>query len=407
MLDFLKRNKKEKELQAAREEAKLAEQQRKEEEKSKLREQQAKIAKHAEGGEKIHRALRNIDLENYEMLAEQKESKLSTGSIEQYIRVIDKIEQVLDDATISDVDTTEIDDDLVQLVALFGIALESGNEKTATKLLKGIAEGVKFTRTPFIYSNEEQRQEIARRRRKDINVLLLLGRCQEYVDRVQKSLEELETYSKELNTKKEESEQRAKEMLSNNPLLNDKITRVKMKKEPLTREIQQYVNALNDAIDSRNKLKASELLKGKKGKNLQVIGDTMTNINLVAFGTPELFGNVAIEQLDHLYEDFKEDVKAAAKEEERLKNLNEAVETTIETMFQHEISDKDIQKMREFYGDLQAEKEEEEKRKKAVKEQKRKEEEERERKQKEKEREEQMEASRQKHSEDHRTMITQ
>lgn len=36
-------------------------------------------------------------------------------------------------------------------------------------------------------------------------------------------------------------------------------------------------------------------------------------------------------------------------------------------MFQHEISDKDIQKMREFYGDLQAEKEEEEKRKKAVK----------------------------------------
>lgn len=133
----------------------------------------------------------------------------------------------------------------------------------------------------------------------------------------------------------------------------------------------------------------------------------MTNINLVAFGTPELFGNVAIEQLDHLYEDFKEDVKAAAKEEERLKNLNEAVETTIETMFQHEISDKDIQKMREFYGDLQAEKEEEEKRKKAVKEQKRKEEEERERKQKEKEREEQMEASRQKHSEDHRTMITQ
>ena len=296
---------------------------------------------------------------------------------------------------------------IVQLVALFGIALESGNEKTATKLLKGIAEGVKFTRTPFIYSNEEQRQEIARRRRKDINVLLLLGRCQEYVDRVQKSLEELETYSKELNTKKEESEQRAKEMLSNNPLLNDKITRVKMKKEPLTREIQQYVNALNDAIDSRNKLKASELLKGKKGKNLQVIGDTMTNINLVAFGTPELFGNVAIEQLDHLYEDFKEDVKAAAKEEERLKNLNEAVETTIETMFQHEISDKDIQKMREFYGDLQAEKEEEEKRKKAVKEQKRKEEEERERKQKEKEREEQMEASRQKHSEDHRTMITQ
>lgn len=407
MLDFLKRNKKEKELQAAREEAKLAEQQRKEEEKSKLREQQAKIAKHAEGGEKIRRALRNIDLENYEMLAEQKESKLSTGSIEQYIRVIDRIEQVLDDATISDVDTTEIDDDLVQLVALFGIALESGNEKTATKLLKGIAEGVKFTRTPFIYSNEEQRQEIARRRRKDINVLLLLGRCQEYVDRVQKSLEELETYSKELNTKKEESEQRAKEMLSNNPLLNDKITRVKMKKEPLTREIQQYVNALNDAIDSRNKLKASELLKGKKGKNLQVIGDTMTNINLVAFGTPELFGNVAIEQLDHLYEDFKEDVKAAAKEEERLKNLNEAVETTIETMFQHEISDKDIQKMREFYGDLQAEKEEEEKRKKAVKEQKRKEEEERERKQKEKEREEQMEASRQKHSEDHRTMITQ
>ena len=165
MLDFLKRNKKEKELQAAREEAKLAEQQRKEEEKSKLREQQAKIAKHAEGGEKIRRALRNIDLENYEMLAEQKESKLSTGSIEQYIRVIDKIEQVLDDATISDVDTTEIDDDLVQLVALFGIALESGNEKTATKLLKGIAEGVKFTRTPFIYSNEEQRQEIARRRR--------------------------------------------------------------------------------------------------------------------------------------------------------------------------------------------------------------------------------------------------
>ena len=138
------------------------------------------------------------------------------------------------------------------------------------------------------------------------------------MDRVQKSLEELETYSKELNTKKEESEQRAKEMLSNNPLLNDKITRVKMKKEPLTREIQQYVNALNDAIDSRNKLKASELLKGKKGKNLQVIGDTMTNINLVAFGTPELFGNVAIEQLDHLYEDFKEDVKAAAKEEERL-----------------------------------------------------------------------------------------
>ena len=129
MLDFLKRNKKEKELQAAREEAKLAEQQRKEEEKSKLREQQAKIAKHAEGGEKIRRALRNIDLENYEMLAEQKESKLSTGSIEQYIRVIDKIEQVLDDATISDVDTTEIDDDLVQLVALFAIALESGNEK--------------------------------------------------------------------------------------------------------------------------------------------------------------------------------------------------------------------------------------------------------------------------------------
>ena len=47
MLDFLKKNKKEKEAQVAREAAMEAERQRKEEEKRKLAEQRAKIDEHA------------------------------------------------------------------------------------------------------------------------------------------------------------------------------------------------------------------------------------------------------------------------------------------------------------------------------------------------------------------------
>ena len=145
MLDFLKKNKKEKEAQAAREAAREAERQRKEEEKRKLAEAQAKIDEHARGGKRILDALRNIDIENIEMLAEQKESKLSVETVRGYARAIENIEWVLSDATISDVDTREIDEDLVQLAGLFGAAVEAGNEKTATQLLKGIAEGVKFT----------------------------------------------------------------------------------------------------------------------------------------------------------------------------------------------------------------------------------------------------------------------
>ena len=407
MVDFLKKNKKEKEAQAAREAAMEAERQRKEEEKRKLDEQRARIDEHAKGGERLRRALRNIDIDNIEALAVQKESKISVEAVQNYANVIDKIELVLDNAMISDADTREIDADIVQMVGLFGVALESGNEKTATQLLKGIAEGVKFTRAPFIYSNEEQKEEIARKRRREINTLLLLGRCQEYVDRVQDSLDKLETYTKELKTKKETAEKKEKEMRDYDPNLPDKMTRVKMKKEPLTRAVLQYSNALNDAIDVRNKLRAAELLKGKNEKNLQVVGNTVININLMAFGTPELFGNVAMEQLDRLYKDFTNDVKAAQNQMQRIKNFNQNVDVTIETMFQHEITDEDIQKMREYYGDIQAEKEEEERRKKAEKEQKRKEQEQKEQAQKQRERELQAGERRESHSEDHRDMIVQ
>lgn len=399
MLDFLKKSKKEKELQAARE----AERKKKEEERQKLAEQKAKIARHAEGGEKIRRALRNIDLENYEMLAEQKESKLSVETIDRYFQIVDNIESVLDDAMISDVDTVEIDQDIVQMIALFSIALESGNEKTATQLLKGIAEGVKFTRTPFIYSNEEQKEALARKRRKEINTLLLLGRCQEYIDRVQESLTQLETYTADLEVKKKSAEKEEKELRDHDPNLPDKLTKVKMKKEPLTRQVLQYVNAVNAAVDSRNKLKAAELLKGKKEQNLQVIGETVTNINLMAFGSPELFGNIAMEQLTRLHEDFKEDVKAAQNEMQRIKDFNQDVDVTIETMFQNEVRDEDLQKVREYYADIKAEKEEEDRRRKAEIEQKRKEEEEN----RQRERERQAEEHRERHSEKHRDTIVQ
>ena len=399
MLDFLKKSKKEKELQAARE----AERKKKEEERQKLAEQKAKIARHAEGGEKIRRALRNIDLENYEMLAEQKESKLSVETIDRYFQIVDNIESVLDDAMISDVDTVEIDQDIVQMIALFSIALESGNEKTATQLLKGIAEGVKFTRTPFIYSNEEQKEALARKRRKEINTLLLLGRCQEYIDRVQESLTQLETYTADLEGKKKAAEKEEKERRDHDPNLPDKLTKVKMKKEPLTRQVLQYVNAVNAAVDSRNKLKAAELLKGKKEQNLQVIGETVTNINLMAFGSPELFGNIAMEQLTRLHEDFKEDVKAAQNEMQRIKDFNQDVDVTIETMFQNEVRDEDLQKVREYYADIKAEKEEEDRRRKAEIEQKRKEEEEN----RQRERERQAEERRERHSEKHHDTIVQ
>ena len=399
MLDFLKKSKKEKELQAARE----AERKKKEEERQKLAEQKAKIARHAEGGEKIRRALRNIDLENYEMLAEQKESKLSVETIDRYFQIVDNIESVLDDAMISDVDTVEIDQDIVQMIALFSIALESGNEKTATQLLKGIAEGVKFTRTPFIYSNEEQKEALARKRRKEINTLLLLGRCQEYIDRVQESLTQLETYTADLEGKKKAAEKEEKELRDHDPNLPDKLTKVKMKKEPLTRQVLQYVNAVNAAVDSRNKLKAAELLKGKKEQNLQVIGETVTNINLMAFGSPELFGNIAMEQLTRLHEDFKEDVKATQNEMQRIKDFNQDVDVTIETMFQNEVRDEDLQKVREYYADIKAEKEEEDRRRKAEIEQKRKEEEEN----RQRERERQAEERRERHSEKHHDTIVQ
>lgn len=399
MLDFLKKSKKEKELQAARE----AERKKKEEERQKLAEQKAKIARHAEGGEKIRRALRNIDLENYEKLAEQKESKLSVDTIDWYSQIFDNIESVLDDAMISDVDTVEIDEDIVQMIALFSIALESGNEKTATQLLKGIAEGVKFTRTPFIYSNEEKKEALARKRRKEINTLLLLGRCQEYIDRVQESLTQLETYTAELEVKKKSAEKEVKELRDYDPNLPDKLTKVRMKKEPLTRQVLQYVNAVNAAVDSRNKLKAAELLKGKKEQNLQVIGETVTNINLMAFGSPELFGNIAMEQLTRLHEDFKEDVKAAQNEMQHIKDFNQDVDVTIETMFQNEVRDEDLQKVIEYDADIKAEKEEEERRRKAATEQKRKQKEEQEQREKER----QAEERRERHSEKHRDTIIQ
>ena len=407
MLDFLKKNKKEKEAQAAREAAREAERQRKEEEKRKLAEAQAKIDEHAGGGKRILDALRNIDIENIEMLAEQKESKLSVETVRDYARAIENIEWVLSDATISDVDTREIDEDLVQLAGLFGVAVEAGNEKTATQLLKGIAEGVKFTRTPFVYSNEEQKEEIARKRRKEINTLLLLGRCQEYIDRVHESLDKLEIYTKELKNDRDEAEKQEKEMRDYDPDLPEKLGRVKMKKEPLTRQVLQYVNTLNTAMDARNKLKAAELLKGKKEQNLQAIGNTVKNINLMAFGSPELFGNVAMEQLERLHEDFKEDVKAAENEMQHIQNFNQNVDVTIDTMFQNPITGEDLRKMREYHGDLQSEREEEERRKKAQKEQKRKEQEEEEKAQKERERELQAEERRERHSEDHRSTILQ
>ena len=399
MLDFLKKSKKEKELQAARE----AERKKKEEERQKLAEQKAKIARHAEGGEKIRRALRNIDLENYEKLAEQKESKLSVDTIDWYSQIFDNIESVLDDAMISDVDTVEIDEDIVQMIALFSVALESGNEKTATQLLKGIAEGVKFTRTPFMYSNEEQKEELARKRRKEINTLLLLGRCQEYIDRVQESLTQLETYTADLEGKKKAAEKEEKELHDHDPNLPDKLTKVRMKKEPLTRQVLQYRNAVNAAVDSRNKLKAAELLKGKKEKNLQVIGEMVTRINLMAFGSRELFGNIAMEQLTRLYEDFKENEKAAENEMQHIKDFIHDVDVTIETMFQNEVRDEDLQKVREYYADIKAEKEEEDRRRKAEIEQKRKQREE----QEQRERERQAEERRERHSEKHRDTIIQ
>ena len=123
----------------------------------------------------------------------------------------------------------------------------------------------------------------------------------------------------------------------------------------------------------------------------------------MAFGSPELFGNIAMEQLTRLHEDFKEDVKAAQNEMQRIKDFNQDVDVTIETMFQNEVRDEDLQKVREYYADIKAEKEEEDRRRKAEIEQKRKEEEEN----RQRERERQAEERRERHSEKHHDTIVQ
>ena len=87
---------------------------------------------------------------------------------------------------------------------------------------------------------------------------------------------------------------------------------------------------------------------------------------------------------------------------QRIKDFNQDVDVTIETMFQNEVRDEDLQKVREYYADIKAEKEEEDRRRKAEIEQRKQREE-----QEQRERERQAEERRERHSEKHRDTIIQ
>lgn len=401
MLDFLKKNKKEKEAQADREAAMEAERQRKEEEKRKLDEQRAKIDEHAKGGKRIQRALNNIDLENIEMLAMKKENKISVEAIQKYEKVIKNIEAVLEDATISDVDTREIDEDIIQMVGLFGSSLEAGNEETATQILKGIAEGVKFTRTPFIYANEEQKNELARRRKKDINILLMIAECQDFMDREQSDIDKLDKDIEKLKANSEEVQKKEKEMRSYDPELPKMAVKysMNMNEVPLTRDLQKYISVTNEAVDIDEDIMVSEGLKSGKEGDIKEIEKAVRAINQIAFGTPEFFGNVTMDKLEKLHEDFKEDLKEANKEMQRVKGFNKDVRTTMKTQLLHSVSDEEIMKVQKYMRNEKAKEKDEERRKKAVKDdQQRQREEDQARKQ---------EENSERHREAHRDMIVQ
>lgn len=359
--------KKEKEAKAARL-AQEAQEALRAEEAEKLKKVKENVTTHAQGGEKILRALDRIDFESYCVKAGEDDSRISPETMESYREIAGQIKEIIEDAEISDVDTTEIDHDIVEMVALFGTALESGNERTATQILKGIGQGVKFTRCPYVYANEEQRAEKRKKRQKEMNYLLAIARCQDYMDKVKAAVERLKEQLSEQERAKGEAEKRENRLLHENPMLPDMVTKVQMKKMSATPEIINYVNAVNSAMDARNNIRKTELMVAMKEGDLQVVQNSVEKINLMVFGTTELFGNIALDQFQKLYEAFREDIKAIEKENKRLRDLNEAVDITFDTLFQGAIRSEDIARTREYHAERLEEKKREEELQRALEE---------------------------------------
>lgn len=338
MFEAFKEKKKQKELQ-----------QQKAAEAAQVAETKEKIQLHAKGGEKIRSELNKINLEKYIQHAEQGEIPISAATLRQFQTVIQQIDQILDFDPLSDVDTEEIDNSLTEMVSLFGTAVENGNEATATQILKGIGEGVKFIRYPYTYSSEEEKLEKHRKRQREIDKLLVLASCQTYIDTTELQIHQLDMAIEEQEQEQKEADQVVSKMEAEDPALEDKATEVDMGERKNSPEIQQYVNAVNKALEAGNHVARSKMLREIKVERVQTVTESVHRINLMAFGSTELFGNIAFERFAKLHEEFIDDVKKADAEMAHLQESNRKVDMTLETMFQNAIDDTSISNIMEYH----------------------------------------------------------
>ena len=240
----------------------------------------------------------------------------------------------------------KIMDMVIEMLDAFDNALFRRDEKTAESVLKAVMENVKYLRRKNIGHPEETPEEQFERQYKVTDRLNLMVQMQDSLAQVKEKIIWLEENQKQLDTQKDAAGIEVKHLQDSNPDLKHAIAAFRNDGMIIHDGMMQYIRYVNEYLRSRDLSQKNAFmlanLRNMEGQ-LEVL---FHNVTQIAFGTPELLGNLQLNRLVKMAEEFRQDMLAREEQSQQIDNVTEKIGNTIFGAGKRAV-DRNLEKIRE------------------------------------------------------------
>ena len=304
-------------------------------------------------------------LEELLLELEQGAFRIPAGKIKEYRDMLEDVRALAEaeaggayaSAEVSELNGNEewgmqLDQRIVELFPLFINALVRGKESTAESGLKAILDSIRYSRRPVAQGDPEQITHQMESRVRALEHLSVAAQLQDHLDELETRIQALEENQIRLDEERDSAGTVLVEMQQQKSYLKDEVALYRESGLIIGNDFLQYVQTVNRFMRSGNISRKNALVLERQRESYAKIETVLRQVNLMAFGTSTLLGNVELDRLQALAKDFSAELAREQQQAEELKRVTERVDETIET-YGEKAHRENIRKIEESSGTLQ------------------------------------------------------
>ena len=300
---------------------------------------------HQSGGDYIQEGLEQIDLTNLgsslqgvlETLDPTMEKPgIPAEKIVMYNRIVSGLQEILEEAPLSTLNTSEIDGCICELVTYFKNAVVRGREASADRLLVEISDGIQYSRAPFREATEERKASELIRRTDRMENITAVAELRDVADQLEESIREISISIEKKQAEQEqaraelkalmEAKENAKEILEiyrNTGDIKDKVF------------ITEYAKHANRVTHVEGDLKKLSLIREQKGINKDRIDHVREMMKIADFMAERPITDQLLNRANRILERNKSEVASQEAQKQYIDEMERKGEAIFDALEQN------------------------------------------------------------------------